>query len=195
MPIHTMSAISPPNTTIKYIESIIADFFWGRDQGKRKYHWASMKTMSLPYAEGGLGIRRLTDICTALQYKQWWNFRARTSLWGQFLKAKYCQRANPVAKKIHTGQSLMWRYMMKNKSIVEENITWKINSGNCSFWWDDWLGKGALAYYTTNISNLNNATIAHFLINGKWNYRKLRNQFPPQLITHILSTKFQYQQE
>ncbi|KAK4707107.1 hypothetical protein R3W88_033321 [Solanum pinnatisectum] len=38
MPIHTMFAISPPNTTIKYIESIIADFFWGRDQGKRKYH-------------------------------------------------------------------------------------------------------------------------------------------------------------
>ncbi|KAG5567973.1 hypothetical protein H5410_065009 [Solanum commersonii] len=26
-PIHTMAAISPPNTTIKYIEAIIADFF------------------------------------------------------------------------------------------------------------------------------------------------------------------------
>ncbi|XP_015159687.1 uncharacterized protein [Solanum tuberosum] len=37
-PIHTMAAISPPNTTIKYIESIITNFFWGRDQDKRKYH-------------------------------------------------------------------------------------------------------------------------------------------------------------
>ncbi|KAG5605817.1 hypothetical protein H5410_027309 [Solanum commersonii] len=51
IPIHTMAGISPPTTTIKYIESIIAQFFWGRDQDKRKYHWASIKTMSLPYAK------------------------------------------------------------------------------------------------------------------------------------------------
>ncbi|WMV45636.1 hypothetical protein MTR67_039021 [Solanum verrucosum] len=78
IPIHTMVAVSPPSTTIKYIESIIADFFWGREQDKRKkYHWASLEIMSLPCAEGGVGIRRLTDICTSLQYKQWWNFRVK----------------------------------------------------------------------------------------------------------------------
>jgi len=51
IPIHTMAAISPPSTTIKYIEAIIADFYWGRDQDKKKYHWASLDTMSLPYTE------------------------------------------------------------------------------------------------------------------------------------------------
>ncbi|WMV30199.1 hypothetical protein MTR67_023584 [Solanum verrucosum] len=194
IPIHTMAAISPPSTTIKYIESIIADFFLGRDQDHRKYHWASLETMSLPYDEGGVGLRRLTDICTSLQYKQWWNFRAKDSLWGQFLRSKYCQRANPVAKKVDTGQSLVWRYMTKNKDKVEDHITWKIRSGSCSFWRDDWLGMSALAKYTTSISSRNNATIAHFLVNGEWNERKLRQQVPPLLIPHILSTKFQYQQ-
>ncbi|WMV32723.1 hypothetical protein MTR67_026108 [Solanum verrucosum] len=58
IPIHTMAAISPPNTTIKYIETIIADFFRGRDQDKRKYHWTSLDTMSFPCTEGGLGLRR-----------------------------------------------------------------------------------------------------------------------------------------
>ncbi|WMV30207.1 hypothetical protein MTR67_023592 [Solanum verrucosum] len=99
IPIHTMAALSPPSTTIKYIKTIIADIYWGMDQNKRKYHWASLDTMSLPYTEGGVGIRRLSDICTSLQYKQWWNFRSKVSLWSQFLKAKYCQRAHPVAKK------------------------------------------------------------------------------------------------
>ncbi|KAG5631350.1 hypothetical protein H5410_003067 [Solanum commersonii] len=80
IPIQTMATISPPSTTIKYIESIIVDFFWGRDQDQRKYHWASLETMSLPYEEGGVGIRRLTDICISLQYKQWWNFKAKSSL-------------------------------------------------------------------------------------------------------------------
>ncbi|WMV30192.1 hypothetical protein MTR67_023577 [Solanum verrucosum] len=70
IPIHTMTAISPPNTTIKYIEAIIGGFFWGRDQDKRKYHWASLEIMSLPCPEGGVGMRRLTDICTPLPYKQ-----------------------------------------------------------------------------------------------------------------------------
>ncbi|KAH0644524.1 hypothetical protein KY284_032408 [Solanum tuberosum] len=122
IPIHTMAAVSPPNTTIKYIESVIADFFWVRDDDKRKYHWASLETMSLPCEEGGVELRRLTDICTALQFKQWWVFRSKSSLWGNFLKAKYCQRANPVAKKLHTGQSLVWGYMMKYKHKVEEQI-------------------------------------------------------------------------
>jgi len=189
-----MAALSPPSTTIKYIETIIADFYWGRDQDKRKYHWASLDTMSLPYTEGGVGIRRLSDICTSLQYKQWWNFRSKVSLWSQFLKAKYCPRAHPVAKKVDRGDSLMWKYMMKIKLQVEENIGWKIQSGSCSFWWDDWLGKRALATYNTSISSLNNATIAHFLVNGKWNERKLRQLVPPLLIPSILNTNFQFVQ-
>ncbi|KAH0775105.1 hypothetical protein KY290_012242 [Solanum tuberosum] len=160
----------------------------GRDQNKRKYHWASLDTMSLPYTEGGVGIRRLADICTSLQYKQWWNFRSKVSLWSQFLKAKCCQRAHSVAKKVDTGDSLMWRYMMKNKLQVEENIGWKIQSESCSFWWDDWLGKGPL------YQALINATIAHFLVNGKWNERKLRQQVSPLLIPSILNTNFQFVQ-
>ncbi|WMV13463.1 hypothetical protein MTR67_006848 [Solanum verrucosum] len=63
-----MVALSPPSTTIKYIETIIAGFYWGRDQNRRKYHWASLDTMSFPYIEGGVGIKRLSDICTSLQY-------------------------------------------------------------------------------------------------------------------------------
>ncbi|XP_049378369.1 uncharacterized protein LOC125843198 [Solanum stenotomum] len=178
VPLHTMAAISPPNTTIKYIDAIIAEFFWGKDLDKRKYHWVSLDTMCLPYNEGGLGIKRLTDICTSLQYKQWWSFRSKVSLWSQFLKSKYCQRAHPVVKKVDTGQSLMWKYMMKHKIKVEEYIGWQINSGNYSFWWDDWLEWGAIANYTSVVSSLNNATIAHFLIDGKWNVRKLRHQLP-----------------
>ncbi|WMV32837.1 hypothetical protein MTR67_026222 [Solanum verrucosum] len=79
----------------------------------------------------------------------------------------------------------------ENKIKVEEHIGWKINSGNCSFWWDDWLGGATLANSTTDISSLNNATIAHFLVNGKWNERKLRLQVPPLLIPSILNTKVQ----
>ncbi|WMV24651.1 hypothetical protein MTR67_018036 [Solanum verrucosum] len=35
IPIYTMSAISPPKTTIRYMKEAIADFFWGWDKEKR----------------------------------------------------------------------------------------------------------------------------------------------------------------
>lgn len=61
-----MAAISPPSTIIKYIESIISNFFRGRDQDKKKCHWAAMDKLSLSYDEGGVGIRRIKDVCTSL---------------------------------------------------------------------------------------------------------------------------------
>ncbi|WMV30238.1 hypothetical protein MTR67_023623 [Solanum verrucosum] len=36
--IHTMAAISCPKTTIKYLKSITADFYWGIDKERKKYH-------------------------------------------------------------------------------------------------------------------------------------------------------------
>lgn len=91
-----MSTISPPGTITKYIESIISIYFWGRNHDKKKCHWESIDTLSLPFKEGGVGIRRLNDVGTALQYKQWWLFRYEPSIWSQFLQSKYCQRANQV---------------------------------------------------------------------------------------------------
>ncbi|WMV45627.1 hypothetical protein MTR67_039012 [Solanum verrucosum] len=52
-----------------------------------------------------------------------------SSILRKFLRAKYCQRAHPVAKKLDTGQSLIWNFMMRNNGIAETQIKWKINSG------------------------------------------------------------------
>ncbi|XP_055823323.1 uncharacterized protein LOC129891877 [Solanum dulcamara] len=91
LPIHLLSVITPTRTTLKQIKCLIADFFWGWDKEKRKYHWASWETLSLPYEEGG----------------------------------------------------------------------------NCSFWWDDWLGIGPLANHYEYIPRFNNSTVFMFLTNGK----------------------------
>ncbi|KAG5605807.1 hypothetical protein H5410_027299 [Solanum commersonii] len=62
-----------------------------------KYHWALWKNLSFPYDEGGVGMTNLKDVFMAFQYKQWWCFRSKQTLWGDFLKAKYCQRSNPIS--------------------------------------------------------------------------------------------------
>nr|XP_004237272.1 uncharacterized protein LOC101266714 [Solanum lycopersicum] len=131
MPIHILAAMSPPKTTLMYIKREIAAFFWGVDKDGKKYHWASWNTLDYPTMEGGIGVRLLDDVCKAFQYKHWWEFRTKGSLWSQFLKAKYCQRANPVAKKYDTGNGAIANYCGNisslNNSVVAEfftNGTW-----------------------------------------------------------------------
>ncbi|XP_055814491.1 uncharacterized protein LOC129884174 [Solanum dulcamara] len=41
IPIHLVSAISPTKTTMNQIKRLIADFFWGWNTERRKYHWAT----------------------------------------------------------------------------------------------------------------------------------------------------------
>ena len=194
IPVHTLAAISPPKTTLKCIKKVIADFFWGTDKDRKKYHWSSWENLAYPFNEGGIGVRQLEDVCTAFQYKQWWEFRTKKSLWSQFLKAKYCQRANPVAKKYDSGDSIVWRYLTKNRHKVESLIKWSIHSGTCSFWWDNWLENVSLANHCAHISSLNNSRLADFFIDGKWNESLISQHVPPLLIPKILQTNFKYKE-
>ena len=133
LPIHLLSAVIPPKTIIRQIQMLIADFFWGWKNDRKKYHRSSWKNLSYPYEEGGIGMRNLQDVCKSFQFKHWWSFRTKQTLWGDFLRAKYCQRANPVNKKWDTGQSLMWKNMLDTRQQMEQHIHWKLQAGNCSF--------------------------------------------------------------
>ncbi|XP_055800356.1 uncharacterized protein LOC129869757 [Solanum dulcamara] len=185
--IHLLSASSPPATTIKQIQSITTNFLWGWKNERRKYHWSSWKNLSYPYEEGGIGVRLISDVAKSFQYKQWWIFRTKNSLWSEFLKAKYCQRSNPITKKWHTGQSLIWKHLMKNKHNVEPHIQWQIQSGSCLFWWDNWLGVGPLANFRSASSRQNNTKVSSFMINGQWNAELVSQKAPPQFVPSILA--------
>ncbi|KAK4707228.1 hypothetical protein R3W88_033200 [Solanum pinnatisectum] len=80
LPIHILSAISPPSIILKQLQSILADFFWGWRNDKKKYHWSSWRNLSFPYDEGGIGVRLMRDVCQAFQLKQWWTFRSKQTL-------------------------------------------------------------------------------------------------------------------
>ncbi|KAK6803130.1 hypothetical protein RDI58_000914 [Solanum bulbocastanum] len=193
LPIHILSAISPPSSTIKQIQDIMADFFWGWRNDRKKYHWSSWRNLSFPYDEGGIEVRLMKDVCQAFQFKHWWTFRSKQTLWGDFLRAKYCQRSNPISKKWDTGESQAWKLMMRNKHTVENHIQWKIRDGSSSFWWDNWLGVGPLAQYTTDRNRFNNDRISDFMQDGQWKMRKVLQLAPQQHVHRILAMQIRLQ--
>ncbi|KAG5580402.1 hypothetical protein H5410_051029 [Solanum commersonii] len=88
LPIHLLSAIFPPSTTINQNQGIMANFFWALRNDKKKYHSSFWKNCTFPDYEGGIGVRLMSDVCQSFQYKQWWNFRSKQTLLGNFLKEK-----------------------------------------------------------------------------------------------------------
>nr|XP_016482074.1 PREDICTED: uncharacterized protein LOC107802997 [Nicotiana tabacum] len=78
--------------------------------------------------------------------------------------------------------------MMFNKKEAEKHIQWRLHSGNCSFWWDNWLGTGALAQHRTEGGRPRNITVSQFWESGHWNLQKLNHAAPVHKIASILHT-------
>ncbi|XP_059316163.1 uncharacterized protein LOC132067011 [Lycium ferocissimum] len=73
-------ALSPPKTVLKQIEKYLANFFWGQNEGKNKYHWSHWHNLCYPKEEKGLGFKALKDIQNSFILKRWWRFRIQKSL-------------------------------------------------------------------------------------------------------------------
>lgn len=83
---------------------------------------------------------------------------------------------------------------MHNKHKVDPYIHWKLNSGNYSFWWDDWLGVGPLAMYSNVSNRFNNTSVGSFTHNGDRDIDLITNLGPPQYVPTILATQLYLQQ-
>lgn len=61
LPLHIISAVYPPKTTLDLIEKAFANFFWGSSNDKNSYHWIKWQNLCFPKNESGVGFRSLHD--------------------------------------------------------------------------------------------------------------------------------------
>ncbi|XP_027109391.2 uncharacterized protein [Coffea arabica] len=66
MPTYAMSCFKLPVKLCKDINAMMARFWWGEDNGKRKMHWCSWKKLSTAKNNGGLGFKDLQGFNKAL---------------------------------------------------------------------------------------------------------------------------------
>ncbi|KAI3473656.1 hypothetical protein Pfo_031430, partial [Paulownia fortunei] len=60
--IFLIQVLQPPKAVLHTIEQIMEKKFWGSYGEHRRLHWASWDTICYPIEEGGLGIRKLSDV-------------------------------------------------------------------------------------------------------------------------------------
>ena len=47
------------------------------------------------------------------------------------------------------GSSYMWRRLLEVRKVAEQNLWWVMRSGQCNFWFDNWLDSGPLCQMPT----------------------------------------------
>ena len=87
LPIHLLAAASPPKGVLWEMERVMAAFLWGVSEFGPRFHWMKWVDLCRPYSEGGLGVRRPTEVFQAFSMTLWWSFRQGRSLWASFLGA------------------------------------------------------------------------------------------------------------
>ncbi|KAL9669607.1 hypothetical protein QQ045_007154 [Rhodiola kirilowii] len=114
--IHTLSILPVPNVVIKSIERLMRNFLWDRGNSSR-HHWIKWETICTPKDEGGLGIRKLSDVKKCLLNKLAWRFLQNQSIWAQFARDKY----------LHSSYtSATWTALKPYISKMRRDTCWEI---------------------------------------------------------------------
>ena len=132
---------------------------------------------------GGVGFRQVREVYNAFSCKLWWCLRTGSSLWSQFMRAKYCNGIHPCQATIAPFASATWRRMVSVSRHVELSILWLVNEGECSFWYDNWLGSGALFL---RVADTPHVSFAELVCNGSWNIYRLTQILPPECVANVV---------
>lgn len=122
IPMNLLSICQPPKTVLRNLERYFGNYFWEQQEGNMKHHFVAWTKLCYPFEDGGVGFKSLYDIYISFKAKLWWLFRTRNSLWSTFLKAKYCSRLHPVARKGKAKYFGLWRSLADIKKYIEPNI-------------------------------------------------------------------------
>jgi hypothetical protein len=90
VPTFVMSFFELSIATCDKIKSVIANIWWGVENGKKKMHWRLWEWLSTPKALGGMGFHDLFLFKQAMLAKQGWRMLTDpNSLCARVLKGRY----------------------------------------------------------------------------------------------------------
>lgn len=179
MPTYFMSCFRIPDGQCQEIEKLMAQYWWGSFQSKRKIHWRAWKKISVPKSEGGLGFRSFSQYNQALLAKQAWRILSNpTSLTAQVLQAKYFTNTNFLEANEGSYPSLTWRSICWGESLLVRGLRRRIGNGeNINAYKDPWIPRPPSFLPITRGLN-DNMKVSEFIQEpGRWNYDLIQQRF------------------
>ncbi|XP_024004906.1 uncharacterized protein LOC112082048 [Eutrema salsugineum] len=140
-PVYAMNCFLIPKTTCDDINSLLSEFWWGTDNGKRKTSWVAWKRISLPKKEGGIGFKDLHKFNLALLAKQAWKILTNpTSLLARIYKGRYHHSSMFLESMCGVQSSYGWRSIQAGKDLLKKGLRKLLGNGRDTYVdMDHWL--------------------------------------------------------
>ncbi|KAK4389823.1 putative ribonuclease H protein [Sesamum angolense] len=191
IPSYCMSCFKLPDSLLREIESIAANFFWSNTE-RNKIHWVAWDKMCISKKKGGLGFRKMQTFNVAMLAKQGWRIMSNPNLLiSRILKARYYRDNDFLHAKIGYNPSFTWRSILAARYIISKGIRWRVGDGqSIRVWSDPWLPRpSTFLPITTRSLFLPDLRVSDLLDseNGRWHKELIEGLFCPEDATLIQS--------
>lgn len=181
IPTYSMSCFRLSKKLCKKLTNIVARFFWGGDDNKRKLHWKKWKDIAIPKGEGGMGFRDFELFNQAMLAKQGWRLlTSPDSLCARVLKGKYYHDHEFMSAKNKRGSSHIWRAILHGREGLKLGLIKRVGDGSSIHPWEDpWIPfnhgfKPLIQLPDAAISRVEELIDAD---NGEWNMNLINANF------------------
>jgi hypothetical protein len=113
------------------MRKVIANFWWGTENGKKKLHWRSWQWLTTPKALGGMGFRDIEIFNQAMLARQGWRLLTDpTSLCARVLKGRYFPNCSFWDAPRPRSSSYTWRTILFGRDLLKEGARWGVGNGD-----------------------------------------------------------------
>jgi len=163
IPLYTAHVYNIPKSIIKEIETLMKNFLW---DGTHNIAWHKV---TLPYDEGGLGIKKLEEINTACTMLRGWKCITSNSLWATYMKGKYIKQSSLWCTTRHkVSGSSAWKSIKKVQGKLENLTGWRIADGTkINIKQENWFPMSTTICKDLPSSNMN--LVSDLIRGGTWN--------------------------
>lgn len=164
MMVHSFAIYSWPKYLIKELERSIKNFIWSRDLSKTKLVIVAWSKVCIPFDQGGLGLRPISTLNEAFNFKLAWDLLSSSENWAILLKARVLKDGKPIQYNI---ASYIQRSIKNELVLVTSNTRNILGNGcNTNFWLNSWCAP-PLVNLIQNQENINTHTmVSDFLHHG-----------------------------
>ena len=185
LPTYVMSIFKLPLGLCDDLTSIIREFWWGVENGKRKTAWIAWDEMLMKKCCGGMGFSDLRLFNQAMLARQAWRLiQYPESLCARLLKAKYYPRGSLVDTAFCSNASATWQAVIHGLELLKQGIIWRVGNGSqIRIWRDPWIPRELSLRATTKQGRCRLRWVSDLLdIEGRgWDFDKLIQIFNPVL--------------
>ncbi|XP_050222916.1 uncharacterized protein LOC126673008 [Mercurialis annua] len=174
--LHSFAVYRWPHSLISYIQKCMRNFLWSGSILNRKPVQVPWKNCCLSVKEGGLGIKNLHHLNTAMLSKMAWKLISSQTFPITVLRSRFLHPSG-VPRDVYLSSSI-WYSIKQSFSDIRSNSVWFIGSqSNLLFWTDDWISPNVATQMGFSIKEQKNLTdlISNFLVQGVWHLDNVVN--------------------